>query len=287
MSSKSTHTILHYFQDLLEFEKLTFLRDVALEGIKENQGPFIQFEDTQNGILKYTKIFYDQKTDGPIEGLVTYNFFAEHRREVLENGKLVINTIDELVYDMLEVGKPYHPLLKNINQELHFLILKTYQLYPNYLELFETLKTIENHLLERYQIVPFAKKIEDDKLSYFGFKNTISKNQFIELYDLADRLEVIEYDIVDQNTFLEVFLENPTDPNKVIQFHCKNAVAKVFLERLRPYFTTLNPKSIEKSGRFLTKGNVPFKESNYNRTQITSTDLIDRLIQEMDTILVP
>lgn len=286
MSSKTSHKILHYFQDLLEFEKLNFLREVALEEIKQQQGPFITFEDSPNGILKYTRIFYDQKTDGPVEGLVTYSFYLEHKKEVLENGKVVINTIDELVYNMIEAGKPYKALLKNINQELHFLILKAYQIYPDYIELSKTLKTVENHLYERYQIAPFAKKIEDDKLSYFGFKNTISKNQFIELYDLADRLEIIDYDIVDQSTFLEVLLENPTDHNKVIKFHCKNALAKVFLERLRPYFTTLNPKSIEKSGRFLTKGNVPFKESNYNRTQITSTELIDRLIQEMDAILV-
>ena len=132
MSSDSTHIILQYFQNLLEFKKLAFLRDVALEGIKETHGPFIKFEDIPNGILKYTKIFYDQKTDGPIEGLVTYSFYFEHKKEVVENGKLVIKTIDEFVYRKVEEGKPYKPLLKNLIHELHFLILKAYQLYPNY-----------------------------------------------------------------------------------------------------------------------------------------------------------
>ncbi|WP_179318805.1 DUF6617 family protein [Winogradskyella helgolandensis] len=287
MTLKPTHQLLFYFQNLLKSNKLEFLKDTSLNNMKEMYGNLVEHVDTNNGVIKFWKVFSDQHSNGePTEGLVTYDFYKEHKNELIFNAKVVTEEIDKLVYSKAEANEVYTATLKNISLELHSLNQKADKLYPNYPELPRALKLIEHHLLIKYDIKPFAKKRAEDKLSYFGFKDTISRQKFIELYELADSLEIIEYDVIDQETFLEVLLENPSEPNKVIKFFCQNALAKQFIEKLRPYFTSLDPKSIEKSGRFLTKGGTVLSETNYNRTLLKFNPKLDRLNKEMDTILL-
>ncbi len=286
MNQQTSHNILSYFQKLLESNKLNFLRDIAINNIAERYGSLVESQDYEKGIIVYWGLFSDQhNTIEPVEALVTYNFYKEHKKELSKNANNVTKAIDKLVYDKSEASKPYKPLLQNINQEIHYLQLRADKLYPDYIELSKALKFIENHLLTRYQIKPIAIKRADEKLSYFGFKDTITRSRFRELYDVADKFEIIEFDVVDENTFLEVFLENPSSPDRIIKFNCQNSVAKVFIEKIRPLFTSLTPKAIEKSGRFLTKRNTVLTETNYNRTEIKPTTKIDKIIQEMNTIL--
>ncbi len=286
MSQQTSHNILSYFQKLLESNKLNFLRDKAINNIAERYGSLVESQDCEKGIIAYWGVFSDQhNTIEPVEALVTYDFYKEHKKELSIEANNVTKAIDELVYQKAEVDESSKGLLENINKELHYLSLRADKLYPDYTELREALKHIENHLLIRYQVKPFAKKRADEKFSYFGFKDIITRSKFRELYDIADKFEIIEYDVVDENTFLEVFLENPSSPDSVIKFNCQNSIAKLFIENIRHLFTSLNPKSIEKSGRFLTKGNTVLSETNYNRTKIKPSIENDKLIQEIDTIL--
>lgn len=286
MNLESAYHLLSYFQDFLETNKLEHLKYVALEELKERCGSLIDFVDDEAGIIKYWGVFSDQHSNGePIEALVVYDFYKTQNKLLFLEAQKVTVGIDKLVYTKTGADEFYKPLLKNISQELYYLRLKANKFYPTYDELNNALKLIENYLLNRYGIKPFAQKKVDDKLSYFGFKNTVSRDIFRDLYDLADRLEIIDYDEVEEQTFLEVFLENPSESNKVIKFNCKNDLMKQFIENIRPLFTSLNPKSIEKSGKFLTKRNIIITESNYNRTKLKSSDKLDRLISEMDTIL--
>jgi hypothetical protein len=289
MTLKSSHTILNYFNELLEFNKLSFLRDRAIEEISNQYSGFIDSVDLDKGIVKYNKVFYNPRTDDSIEGLVTYDFYKEHKLEILEKSKDVIKSLDQLIYLKSEQNEHFKSLLDNISKELFFLQLKTEKLYPNYPELSVALQAIETHLLTRYQIQPFALKKIDEKLSYFGFRDTLSRQVFQDIYELLDSLGYIEFDVVDEKTFLEVFLENPLDSASVIHFNCSNGIVITLLEKLRPFFTSLTPKTIEKSKRFLTKQGMVLSESNYNtsnkRLKEKSSQKIDKLNQELNAIL--
>ena len=267
MTKISPHNVLDYFKELLKFNKLPFLKDNAIEEVKLKYSDYVDSVDKENGIIKYFKLFYNQSTDDSIEGLVTYDFYKAHKMELLEKSKDAISSIDELIYLKSEKSEAYNSLLKNISKELHYLLLKAEKLYPTYPELERAIKSIESHLLLRYQIQPYSKVVINEKQSYFGVKDAVSEKLFKDLYDLADSHELIEYDVVDERTFLDVFLRNPSDKNTIIRFNCYNGLAITFLESLKPLFTSLTPKSIEKSRRFLTKNGNVLTENNYNRSK--------------------
>src|SRR5690554_2970990 len=245
MTKLTPYIILNYFHELLEFNKLTFLKNTAIEEIKVNHAGFIDSFDVENGIIRYWKVFSDQHSQGePTEGLATYNFYKEHKKELLSQGVKAINAINKLVYSRTEANQPYKAILQNISQEIHYLNLRADKLYPHYKEISNVLESIGNHLFVRYEIIPYSKKKAGDKMSYFGFKDTIPRRTIEELYDLADRLELIEYDVVDEATFMSVLLENPSNPETTIKFNCSNDLVITLLDRLKPYFTSLTPKSI-------------------------------------------
>ncbi|RXJ52624.1 DUF6617 family protein [Gelidibacter gilvus] len=287
MTKISPHTILDYFKELLKFNKLPFLKDTAIEEIKIKYSEYVDSVDKEKGIIKYFKLFYNQSTNDSIEGLVTYDFYKEHKLELLEKIKDAISSIDELIYQKSEREESYNALLKNISKELHYLFIKADKVYPTYPELKRAIKSIESHLLLRYQIQPFSKVVINEKQSYFGVKDAVSEKLFQDLYDLSDRLELIEYDVVDERTFLDVFLRNPSDKSVVIQFSCNNGLAITFLESLRPFFTSLNPKTIEKSQRFLTKQGLVLTESNYNtsKKRLKDSEKLKSLKLELQQIL--
>ncbi len=288
MTKRAPHKIFKYFSDLLEFNKLTFLRDRAIEEMVAQFSGIIESVDKDKGIVRYWKPFYDEISDNYIEGLEIYDFYKDHKTELFKNSESLIENIDESIYLNAD-NDSNKSLLQKFSKELFYLLSKAEKIYPNYQELNQALKSIENHLLLRYQIQPYALKITNEKLSYFGFKDTLSRSVFQELYDLADRLELIEYDVVEEQIFLEVFLENPSNPHSVIRFNCENGLIITLLERLRPYFTSLNPKTIEKSKRFITKQGLVLSESNYNtshkRLKEKPTQKTNILNQQLDEVL--
>lgn len=290
MDLQTSHNILSYFQKFLESNKLNFLRDTAIYNIAERYGSLVESQDYEKGVITYWGVFSDQhNTIEPVETLVTYDFYNEHKKELSKNANSVIKAIDELVYQKAEAEESSKGLLENINKELHYLSLRADKLYPDYIELRKALKYIENHLLIRYQVKPFAKKRADEKLSYFGFKNTISEDRLIEIYELLDKREIIEYDDVPEQDFLNVLLANPSNSEIAIKFNCSNNLVVTLLEKIRPYFSSLTPKSIEKSKSFFTKQGKPLTENIYNasnaRLRKNPSEKVDRLSKEIDNIL--
>jgi hypothetical protein len=275
---------------LLESNKLDFLRDTALNDLAERYGTLVESRDVEKGIIKYWGVFSDQHNNSePVEALVTYDFYKKHKEELFKNAESVTKAIDKLVYQKAEVEESSKGLLENINKELHYLFLRIDKLYPDYPELTKSLKYIENHLLIRYQVKPFAKKRADEKFSYFGFKDTISRGKFVELYEFLEERNILEYDVVSEEDFLEVLLQNPSNSEIAIKFNCSNDLMVTFLERIRPYFSSLSPKSIEISKRLYTKQGKIISESNYNKNtsllKKKPSEKANRLLQDLNAIL--
>jgi len=289
MTLNPTHKLLFYFQDFLESNKLEFLKDIALEEIRERCRGFIEFEDSKNGIIKYWKTFLKQHSNEEIEGLVTFDFYKEHKIELLSNAKSVIKDIDRLVYSKTEANETYTSSLKNINLELYYLSQKADKLYPSYSELLRALKLIENHLLIKYNIKPFAKKIADEKFSYFGIKEGVKPSLIEKLFWIAEKYQLIDIDVTDKDTFLKVLTANPADPNCVIHFKCFSYLAFIFLDEISPLFGSLNSTHIGDSNRFYTKKLKVLNSVNYDTLQTRanqkSTPKIESLKNEIRAIV--
>lgn len=290
MSNTTSHSILSYFQNLLEYNKLVILKDDAINDMLGKYGSLVNSYNYEKGTVTYWSIFSDQyNQEQPVEALVTYDFYSKFKEELFKNAKNSIRAIDKLVYEKAEVEESSNSLLGNLSKELHYLFLRADKLYSGYPEITKALKFIENHLLIRYEIKPYSKKKTDEKLSYFGFNGTLTKDVFIELYELLDKREIIDYDVVSEKDFLDVLLSNPKNPEIVIKFNCANYFAVTFLDKIRPYFTSLKPETIESSKCFYTKQGKLFTENIYNSTNSrlrkNPSDKTEKLALEIDSIL--
>jgi len=85
MDQQTSYNLLSYFQNLLESNKLDFLRDTALNDIAERYGTLVESRDVEKGIIKYWGVFSDQHSNGePVEAIVTYDFYKELIEEVVQ-----------------------------------------------------------------------------------------------------------------------------------------------------------------------------------------------------------
>ncbi len=290
MTQQHSYTLLNYFQELLQVNKLDTLKQEILVGKQEMLGNLVISVDLESGLLVYKDfVLANQEDIEPTEVIRTFDFYKEYNIELFNNAEEATKAIDRLIYQKAEAEESSKELLQNLSKELHYLSLKADMLYPNHHVLAKALKYIENHLLVRYQIKPYAKKRTDEKLSYFGYKGILTENVFIELYELLDKREIIDYDVVSERDFLDVLLGNPSHPEIVIKFNCVNYLAVTFLDKIKPYFTSLKPKTIEASKRFYSKQGTILTEKNYNTTNSrlrkNQSYKAEKLALEIDYIL--
>lgn len=265
MKKQSSYNLLSFFQNLLEFNKLNLLKDTAINDMLDKYGSLIDSYNYEKGTVTYWGVFSDQHNkEEPTEALFTFDFYSKHKEELIRNAHDTIKAIDRLVYLKAEIDESPKSLLQNINIELHNLSLRADKLYPNHHELAKALKFIENHLLIRYQVRPFAKRRVDEKISYFGVKENVSTNLIKELFWIAEKHNVIDIEITDLNTFIEVLTGNPSNPQSVIHFKSFSYLGYTFLESIKPLFNSLSSKSIGNSKRFYTNRDEVLNSKNYD-----------------------
>src|SRR5690554_5282184 len=130
MTSQSQKNILFYFQELLESNKLTYLKSTALDKIKNQYGSLVESMDLEKGIIKYEKVFYDQATDGPVEVIVTYSFDKEFPLEVKIEAQIAKGKIDATVVEINKAGNNANEFLMSQLRHLSSLVEKSKVIYP-------------------------------------------------------------------------------------------------------------------------------------------------------------
>jgi len=259
--NKNNHP-LSYFKSILEEHSLESLKNKTIQDFELSRGSDIKTVDLEKGIVKYIAVFYDPIKDDRVEALATYNFYNEFGLILKTKEKEAILNLDGIVNEFTKEGHSPIGYLNNINQELLFLMKKAEKKFSAYPKTLESLEKISSYLSERYgiKVLPRDKK-ESNVNSFFGIKPEIKLSLIEQLYNIAEELQIINYEVVELNTFIEVLTENPKDDSS-IRFNCNNQLAVHFIKCIQPLFFNFNFSQIDKSKRFYSKQGTLLKQTN-------------------------
>ncbi|MDF0717957.1 hypothetical protein PY092_17470 [Muricauda sp. 334s03] len=229
------------------------------------------------------KIQVDHKSP---KSTFSYEQYLENllSKEIVKSKSLIEQNFQKRYSDKIEV--------RNYSDFLHFKLIrlkdtKAYRTYPfvknfivQFQEYIDTFSASKSRLLN--------KNIKTNPIvsSYFGVKSNIKASVFNDLYELAEELEIIDYEIVTEQSFIEILSGNPTD-SEVIRFNCNNQIAVHFLDLISPLYSRLTFSEIAKSERFYSKGGSLLKQSNLDSAKSLLKDNHSQEKDRLTKILVP
>jgi len=151
----------------------------------------------------------------------------------------------------------------------HFVDLIEYQVY----DLVKRMSLFDNSVRLKKIIDWVKEKRKDSNQQFsslernilsFGFKE-LSNEKLLKIYTyLNDRVNFIKTNLTSENDFIEVFTtKNLLRIKTKIYLGCETTQFKYIVEKMQPYFYTLNPTAIERSklfyskrGELITRGNL-------------------------------
>lgn len=290
MTSQSQKNILFYFQELLESNKLTYLKSTALDKIKNQYGSLVESMDLEKGIIKYEKVFYDQATDGPVEVIVTYSFAKEFPLEVKIEAQIAKGKIDATVVEINKAGNNANEFLMSQLRHLSSLVEKSKVIYPKLKFIEANLLEILTYLVDKYSLKDFYKKqtqITFNKNSFFEV-NTKS-SILIKVYDIAIDLEIFDDENTSQETFMNVLGGNPSKTKEILIFTCNNELTAHFINSISPLFNNLSTAQIDKSKSFVNKNGKVLNQADLdnanNRLRKKSSPQIERISNALSKVI--
>lgn len=143
---------LHYFEDLLEYDKTNKLKDIFITECIEELGNSIENIDNENGIIKYWYNNYVDETDSYIKGLANTDFDKHFTTQISTNYKESKILLDTIIFDIVSKGNSPKEFLIVQMTILKSLYLK---LDTSYLEkpiVRNAIVALKNYLHEKYSI---------------------------------------------------------------------------------------------------------------------------------------
>lgn len=216
------------------------------------------------------------------------------------------NTLNKYLNDIanyIKERKISNDILNDNNYIINYLKLSVAQLYLELQEQYSSYTTLPkydfseimekyfnetnidiNQLEKRNKLKPIRKaKITTLKTS-FGFKNRDTK----KLFNVLDRLH-LSLDFLEHRTTTEHFhnlliAKNFQNTSKNIYLQCETTQFSHIVKALKPYFSNLNPTTIERSGKFYTKTGTLLKANNLHKNTVHNPkekETIDNIINQL------
>lgn len=216
------------------------------------------------------------------------------------------NTLNKYLNDIanyIKERKISNDILNDNNYIINYLKLSVVQLYLELQEQYSSYTTLPKYdfseIMEKYfnetnidinqlekinKLKPIRKaKITTLKTS-FGFKNRDTK----KLFNVLDRLH-LSLDFLEHRTTTEHFhnlliAKNFQNTSKNIYLQCETTQFSHIVKALKPYFSNLNPTTIERSGKFYTKTGTLLKANNLHKNTVHNPkekETIDNIINQL------
>ncbi|RXP54560.1 hypothetical protein EC396_09265 [Lutibacter sp. HS1-25] len=164
-------------------------------------------------------------------------------------------------------------------------ILSTEEIYKHYF----------NEDITELEIIP-AKKLETtiqlkkerktlSQKNAFKYKNHNTESLFLALKTIQFRLDLIDENHATIKQFYELLISNDfTKINYEIHIQCETTQFSYLVTKLKPFFTNLNPTTLERSKLFYTKTGTPLKASNLHKNKVHNPkekEEIDKIIKQL------
>lgn len=267
-------TYKELIQEFYNLTKTSYLEQVKNRTLSEHQDKFgnlIKAIDYDTGII--IQYYLDEDSNGnPVMAESTYNFYTSKEKQIKELGTQICQILYSEAQETTRLGQNHIPFLKLVQEELAHLT-KTGIENSVWEIITQEIQTITAYLETTFNIKPLERRRTTAIHSYFGINDNVLGPMLGELYDIAERFDIIDVEEVEESDFIEVLSGNPDNPTTSIKFKCPNAKAIFFLELIKPYYSNLNPKQIETSQRIFTKGGTILTVTNYHRSKTSIADL--------------
>lgn len=283
---------LFYFDNLLERNKLKELKDIAVDLIVEQYGDLIiEPIDYDKGIVTY-KTFRPLTLDVSIDSIEAYNFSKEFPQEVFKEAEKAKNNIDSIAFEINKNGNNANEHLLSQIKHLNSLIDKSKTTYPKLKFIENTIEDLIVYLVDRYSLKESYKKRIlniNIKSSFFDVKSTVKRSLLEELYDISIDLEIIDEEIVSEETFINVLTLNPITSQEVIIFKCNNELAAHLINCIQPLFNNLSTSQINRSKSFINKNGKTLNQADLDnankRLRRKSSAIIERVTNHISRLL--
>lgn len=265
----SAFTFLSKLQNIITFNNIEFLKEsYIMEKFKKHEEPINLNKEL--GILEYYDSFTNDHVSLKFENYLKELLWNEtlHCIEAIDNSLILLDSIQKRKF-IIYIEATLNYIEKNQ--------VKLFQKFPICKKPLEELK---EYLNKKYDVNITENTFFLNEESLFKIRAGISKIKLIKLYDISIKYEIIDDEFISQECFLSVLLDKVT--NHKIIFNCKNSISAMYLHTISEWFDNLNPKSIESSGRFYTKGGKKhFTKSNYYKSKSIIADEDRKIINNL------
>lgn len=233
MKSTPNSPIL-FFEDFLTEENLklheeNFYKDI----INPSQESFDEYKE--GGYITYIPSVYENDDDSSKQV-----FYKDTLISILENEKK--NSIELINSKILEIKNSGNSTDYYVQSNLNKLFslkrkkLSTYKFKKLVLKIIdEIINVISTHNFKHQKT-----KRNNFKISNGFFEPNISAPKIKKIYQKAVKLDIIEMDIVSEETFLNVLIcENPSELDEKIYFSEMTLYSILFLDTISKYFDNL------------------------------------------------
>ncbi len=255
-----SQNIFSFYKTLLKYDGIDSYKKEVISKVVQDFKSFnrnILDIDIENGIITCeTHINGENQLTTS-----TFSFYNDLEKELKKETQNCISNIDTSIIELTKVGYSPEAFLKNIKNEISFIKTKVDNRFSDYSKIKDSIQSIEKHLSERYKLKSGTTEI-DSSTSFFNIKSDVKINTLINLYELAEDLEIIDSYVVSQESFLEVLSGNTKETDHSIIFNCDNQLAVHFINSIQPLFHNFIPSKIAKSESFFSKRKTLLQQSN-------------------------
>lgn len=279
---------LSYFKHLAYNSTYELLKRHTLNQKLERFPNHFLKPDYENGTYESITADIDPVTNKVIEITGRYDFKKDFEKKLSLRSTEAKKEIESILMDVLVGGGNTKAVGSILLDELNQVLSVADSKYSESLKFKETVQNLITFVCEKFEIASVSKPkviIQFERFdSIFIPKEFVSSSMLEDIYELA-----IENDIIHRfETSFEMFcyslINRKTSKKEYIQFQCKNAYAKAFLESIKQLFNKMDGTNIGKSELFLTKQGTPFKQGNYYRTK-SDRELASRLEKQVLSII--
>lgn len=144
--------LLHYFEDLLEYDKTNKLKDIFITECIADFGNSIEDIEIEQGIITYRNEYFDEETNQYIEGLITFDFDKHFTTQINAEYKKAKTLLDAITFDIVSNGNNPIEFLNLQMTILKSLYLKLDTLYIEKPVVRNAIVALKNYLHEKYCI---------------------------------------------------------------------------------------------------------------------------------------
>ena len=233
----------------------------------------------------------------PEENTFVYNsMYAEHHQNLININNYIVK--HSLTKDKIDQDNTY--VIQYLKTNMIWLYIELQDRFAKFgnEELLSTEEIYQHYFNEKVidlEIIPaekLAKTIQPKKeiktassKNSFKYKNPNTETLLTALKTIQLRLDLIDENYSTINQFYELLISNDfTKITYEIHIQCETTQFSYLVTTLKPFFTNLNPTTLERSKLFYTKTGTPLKASNLHKNKVYNPkekEEIDKIIKQL------